>query len=176
MQASGLKLYLKRDSVTDVFLWILRNFQQYVFYRTPSGDSFCWFKTWQKLLKVSKWYFRSKWLSFRHYWLNLKQLVLHLSAWKMIFCQNKLTVTKKFFPQSLINPSLIQNPWQILTLDAAWKLVTCHYYAKMRVIWLTTSCDIFTSICCTALLKIVSVNMVKSAVSCGFGHIYRRNP
>ena len=30
LQASGLKLYLKRDSGTGVFLWILRNF-----YRTP---------------------------------------------------------------------------------------------------------------------------------------------
>ena len=30
LQASGLKLYLKRDSGTGVFFWILRNF-----YRTP---------------------------------------------------------------------------------------------------------------------------------------------
>ena len=75
-----------------------------------------------------------------------------LKCLKNDFLSNKLTVTKKFFPRSLINPFLIQNPWQKLTFDAARKLVTYyHYYAKMRMIWLTTSFDIFTSICCTAL-------------------------
>ena len=58
-----------------------------------------------------------------------------LKCLKNDFLSNKLTVTKKFFPRSLINPSLIQNPWQKLTFDAARKLVTYyHYYAKMRMI------------------------------------------
>ena len=45
LQVSGLQLYLKRDSDTDVFLWILRNFQEYLFYRTPLDDYF-----WNQLL------------------------------------------------------------------------------------------------------------------------------
>ena len=32
--------YWKRDSGTDVFLWILRNFEEHVFYRTPPSDCF----------------------------------------------------------------------------------------------------------------------------------------
>ena len=31
LQARGLQLYLKRDSGTGVFLWILRNFQEHLF-------------------------------------------------------------------------------------------------------------------------------------------------
>ena len=32
--------YWKRDSGTDVFLWILRNFEEHVFYRTTPSDCF----------------------------------------------------------------------------------------------------------------------------------------
>ena len=35
LQAWGLQLYQKRDSGAGVFLWILSNFQQHFFYRTP---------------------------------------------------------------------------------------------------------------------------------------------
>ena len=35
LQASDLQLYQKRDSGTGVFLWILQNFQEHLFYRTP---------------------------------------------------------------------------------------------------------------------------------------------
>lgn len=31
---SVLQLYLKRDSDTDIFLWVLRNVEERVFYRT----------------------------------------------------------------------------------------------------------------------------------------------
>ena len=31
---------LKKDSSTGVFLWILRNFEEHLFYRTPPGDYF----------------------------------------------------------------------------------------------------------------------------------------
>ena len=34
----GLQLYQKRGSGTVFFLWILRNYQEYCFYRTPPGD------------------------------------------------------------------------------------------------------------------------------------------
>ena len=34
---------LKKDSGTGVFLWILQNFQEHLFYRTPPGDCF-WYK------------------------------------------------------------------------------------------------------------------------------------
>ena len=37
----GLQLYLKRVSGTGVFLWILRNFWENLFYRTPLGNCFC---------------------------------------------------------------------------------------------------------------------------------------
>ena len=40
MQASGLQLYSKRDSDTGVFLWILWNFLEHLFHRTPLGNSF----------------------------------------------------------------------------------------------------------------------------------------
>ena len=44
LQASGLKLYLKRDSSTGVFLWIFQNFQKHFFSRTPMDECF-YFKT-----------------------------------------------------------------------------------------------------------------------------------
>ena len=37
----SLQLYEKTDLGTSVFLWILRNLQQHLFYRTPLGDCFC---------------------------------------------------------------------------------------------------------------------------------------
>ena len=48
LQASGLQLYLKRDSGTGAFLWILRNFQEHVFYRTPPEDCFRPYKDWHE--------------------------------------------------------------------------------------------------------------------------------
>ena len=45
-----LQLYLKRDSGTGVFLWILRNFQEHFFYRTPLDGCF-WkiiYSKWQE--------------------------------------------------------------------------------------------------------------------------------
>ena len=51
LQAWGLQLYLKRSSGTDVFLWILRDFQEHLFYRTPPGQ---WFwSTWQIFIMLS---------------------------------------------------------------------------------------------------------------------------
>ena len=37
----GLQLYEKRDSGTGAFLWVLRNFQEHLFYRTPLDNCFC---------------------------------------------------------------------------------------------------------------------------------------
>ena len=39
LQASGLQLYQKRDSVRVAFLWTLWNFQEQLFYRTPPVDA-----------------------------------------------------------------------------------------------------------------------------------------
>ena len=43
--SSGLQLYWKRDSGTGVFLWNMRNFYEYLFYRTllvaASYETFC---------------------------------------------------------------------------------------------------------------------------------------
>ena len=46
---------LKRDLGTGIFLWILRNFLEYLFYRTPFGDYFYMpqlFTPWLPFLKV----------------------------------------------------------------------------------------------------------------------------
>ena len=39
----GLRLYFKKDSGGGVFLWILWNFQEHLFYRAPVDDCFCFF-------------------------------------------------------------------------------------------------------------------------------------
>ena len=41
LQSLGLRLYYKGDSGTGVFLWILQNFKEYLFYRTPLDNCFC---------------------------------------------------------------------------------------------------------------------------------------
>ena len=41
LHALGLQLYYKRDSGTGVLLWILRNFWEQLFCRTPPDDCFC---------------------------------------------------------------------------------------------------------------------------------------
>ena len=40
LQASALQLYYKRDSATGVFLWILCNFKEHLFYRTTPNNCF----------------------------------------------------------------------------------------------------------------------------------------
>ena len=37
----NLKLYLKRDSGTAVFMWILRNYSEHFFFQNTSGGCFC---------------------------------------------------------------------------------------------------------------------------------------
>ena len=44
---AGLQLYWKWDSGTGVFLWILRNFSELLFYRTPLIDCFSFLVEWQ---------------------------------------------------------------------------------------------------------------------------------
>ena len=81
-----LQLYWKRDSGTDIFLWILRNSLEHLFHRNPPGDCFLkertenpskiiykyqwWSSFWAKL-KVSFSNFIKKrnfsWLSFKDY-------------------------------------------------------------------------------------------------------------
>ena len=36
-----MQLCLKRDCGTGVFLWMLQNFSEHLFYKTPPGDCFC---------------------------------------------------------------------------------------------------------------------------------------
>ena len=40
-KAWSLQLSYKRDSSAGVFLWLLRNFLEHLFYRTPLYDCFC---------------------------------------------------------------------------------------------------------------------------------------
>ena len=42
------KLYLKRDSGTSVFVWILQNFWEHLFYRTRLGECFYIMQNWCK--------------------------------------------------------------------------------------------------------------------------------
>ena len=41
MQSCRSAILLKRDSNTDVFLWILRNFLEHLFWRTSANGCFC---------------------------------------------------------------------------------------------------------------------------------------
>ena len=41
LRNSGQQLYQKSDSGAGVFLWILRNCSEHLFYWTPLGDDFC---------------------------------------------------------------------------------------------------------------------------------------
>ena len=41
LHTSGLQLYWGGDSGAGAYLWILRNFYEHIFYRTPLGDCFC---------------------------------------------------------------------------------------------------------------------------------------
>ena len=58
LKASGLQLYLKIDSDTGVFLWILWNLLEQLFYRTPVNDFFeslvVFFKFFDKVSIPSK--------------------------------------------------------------------------------------------------------------------------
>ena len=51
LRAPGLQLYLKRDSGTGVFLWILRNFYEHLFLQNTSGG--CFFKAAKRILKTN---------------------------------------------------------------------------------------------------------------------------
>ena len=53
LQAWGLQLYKKRDSGLGVFLWILWNFQEHFFYRTPLDDCFWSYTTWRNCINTS---------------------------------------------------------------------------------------------------------------------------
>ena len=62
-QASGLRLYEKRDSGTGAFLWILRNFKEHLFYRTLPDNCF---------------------------WLNTR--TMHFLIWLIVFVQMNATI------------------------------------------------------------------------------------
>ena len=49
----------KRDSGTGVFLWILQNIQEHLFYRTPLDDSFH-FQSWQFQMNIAEKEFSSE--------------------------------------------------------------------------------------------------------------------
>ena len=56
-KVAGLRFatLLKKDPCTGVFLWILRNFQEHLFYRTPLDYCFCTVALWSVItLKVWK--------------------------------------------------------------------------------------------------------------------------
>ena len=65
LQTWGLQLYLIRDSGTGVFLWILRNFSEQLFHRTPPDDCFCELSFELTLLIFSYMYYVNQWLLLR---------------------------------------------------------------------------------------------------------------
>ena len=67
LQTWVLQLYLKRDSGTGFFLWILRNLYAHLFYRTPPDDCFwsfsialCWPCLYYNLSFDRNWELNSK--------------------------------------------------------------------------------------------------------------------
>ena len=50
-KVAGLRGYQKRVSGTGVFLWILRNFSEYLFLLNTSGGCFCFFKVYRTIKK-----------------------------------------------------------------------------------------------------------------------------
>ena len=59
------------------------------------------------------------------------------------------------------NFSLSRNTWWSIPATTIWE--QCVAYVSLHKKW-------------SFLLRISSVNVAKSAVSCGFGHIYWRSP
>ena len=57
---SGVQPYLKRESDAGVFLWILWNFQEHLFYRSPPDDCFWanWYIDVQMTLVWCEWIVR----------------------------------------------------------------------------------------------------------------------
>ena len=79
--------------------------------------------------------------------------------------------------QSISKHSLTAKLWPYKNLVKIWWLMrfsVCHvtfiYFSNLKL-WNATLRKIWSF-----PLKISSVNVTKSAVSCGFGHIYWRNP
>ena len=66
----GLQLYWKRNSGTGVFQWILQNFEEHLFYRTPPGDRFWSFFLLINRAKICS-YFCSKKNSIADAWQGL---------------------------------------------------------------------------------------------------------
>ena len=54
LQAWGMQLYQKKDSNTSVFLWILQNFQEHPFYRTPPVVASVMWRSWPQFWKSHK--------------------------------------------------------------------------------------------------------------------------
>ena len=59
----GLQLCYKRDPGTGVFLWILRSFQEHLFYRTPPVAASTSFPSSQSWLKVAYFFSRKEQVS-----------------------------------------------------------------------------------------------------------------
>ena len=128
-----LQLYEKRDSGKSFFLWILRNFQEHLFYRTPPGDYF-WviefdlalskaFHLLQKhALFISKTCFSKHdiWVSSFKSWMNEhKQTCLILSLYKNhfyllkhAFLKLKIMLTKTYWQR--FGTNLFQNYFKMI--------------------------------------------------------------
>ena len=124
---------LKRDSGTDVFLWILRNFQEHLFYITPLGDCFFEVKTGRRNMIVYNFFLLFLfWKFYFSYFSGFNNINLDSAKRKYkrkymfkvnyITSQNYTLVFSLVFPSLTLNTALI-NVCILLSVYVPWNCV-----------------------------------------------------
>ena len=124
---------LKRDSGTDVFLWILRNFQEHLFYITPLGDCFFEVKTGRRNMIVYNFFLLFLfWKFYFNYFSGFNNINLDSAKRKYkrkymfkvnyITSQNYTLVFSLVFPSLTLNTALI-NVCILLSVYVPWNCV-----------------------------------------------------
>ena len=123
----------KRDSGTDVFLWILRNFQEHLFYITPLGDCFFEVKTGRRNMIVYNFFLLFLfWKFYFNYFSGFNNINLDSAKRKYkrkymfkvnyITSQNHTLVFSLVFPSLTLNTALI-NVCILLSVYVPWNCV-----------------------------------------------------
>ena len=123
----------KRDSGTDVFLWILRNFQEHLFYITPLGDCFFEVKTGRRNMIVYNFFLLFLfWKFYFNYFSGFNNINLDSAKRKYkrkymfkvnyITSQNYTLVFSLVFPSLTLNTALI-NVCILLSVYVPWNCV-----------------------------------------------------
>ena len=123
----------KRDSGTDVFLWILRNFQEHLFYITPLGDCFFEVKSGRRNMIVYNFFLLFLfWKFYFNYFSGFNNINLDSAKRKYkrkymfkvnyITSQNYTLVFSLVFPSLTLNTALI-NVCILLSVYVPWNCV-----------------------------------------------------